>query len=108
MTRWIYRHIFRKSSGFRGNRYARRSRQLLDRDVRKVGQLVVVGQKHVAAELDGSGEMEGVGKPVPLRQSRRNGRIGMTAPDGTGAQVHCGSQFDRAQVWPAKESEKFR
>jgi len=85
-----------------------RSRHLLDGDVREVGQLVVVGQKHVTAGLDRGGEMEGVGEPVPLRLSGRNCRVCVTTPDSAGPGVHGGSQAQRAQVRPVEEPEKVR
>ena len=46
-----------------------RSRQLFDRDVWEVGQLVVIGKKHVTAEFDCGGKMEGVGQLISLRQA---------------------------------------
>ena len=69
--------------------------QFLDRDVREVRQLIVVGQKYVTAELDRSGEMEGVGQPVTLRQSGRNRWVCVTAPDIAGPGVCRGSQAKR-------------
>lgn len=72
-----------------------RSRQLLDRDVGEVGQLIVVGQKHVTTGLDRRGEMKRVGQPVPLRLSGRDGGVGVATPDSAGPDVHRGSQAQR-------------
>ena len=83
-----------------------RSRQLLDHDVREVGQLIVVGQKHVTAELDRRREMEGVCQPVPLWLSGWNCRVCMSTPDRAVRGVHRGSQAQRPQVRPVEESKK--
>ena len=83
-----------------------RSRQLLHRDVREVGQLIVIRQKHVTARFDCSGEVEGVSQPVSLRLSGRDCRVRMTTTDSAGPDVHRGSQGQRPQVGPVEESEK--
>src|SRR5438105_1318835 len=85
-----------------------RSRQFLDRDVREVGQLVVVGQKHITARLDCSGKMEGVGQPIALRLSGWDCRVCVTTPDSAGPDMHRGSQAQRPQVRLVEEPEKVR
>jgi hypothetical protein len=83
-------------------------RQFLDRDVREGGQLIVVRQKHVTAELDSGGEVEGVGQPIALRLSGRDGRVCMTTTDSASPDMHRGSQAQRPQVRLVKEPEKVR
>src|SRR5438067_503714 len=85
-----------------------RSRQLLDCDVREVGQLIVVRQKHLTAELDRGGQVQGVGQPVPLRLSGWDRRVCMTTTDNAGPDMHRGSQAQRPQVRLVEEPEKVR
>src|SRR6266581_233439 len=85
-----------------------RSRQLLDCDVREVGQLIVVRQKHLTAELDSGGQVEGVGQPVPLRLSGWDRRVCMTTTDSAGPDMDRGSQAQRPQVRLVEEPEKVR
>ena len=68
--------------------------------------MVVIGQKHVTAELDRGSEMQGVGEPIPLRLSGRNCRVHVATPDSTGPDVHRGAQAQRPQVRPVEEPEK--
>lgn len=83
-----------------------RSRKHLDHDVREVCQLVVVGQKHITARLDGGGEMEGIGQSVSPWLRGWDCRVSVAAPDSTGPGVHCSSQPQCSQVRPMEEAEK--
>ena len=85
-----------------------RSRQLLDRDIREAGQLIVVGQEHIRAGLERGGEMQGIGQPVPPRLSGRDRRVGVAAPDRGGSIMHRGRQAQRPQVRPVEEPEEVR
>ncbi len=85
-----------------------RSWHCLECNVREVRQLVVVGQKHVIAELDRSGEMVCVGEPVTPRLSGRNRWVCVAAPDRACPCLRRGSQAQRPQVRPAEEPERVR